>query len=74
MSATVKLEGFEALDEKLHDLIRQKGEQILRKGLRAGGEIIQQLPSTCAPVAGRRARQGQPQESSMVTAHRRFEI
>jgi hypothetical protein len=49
MAAAVKLEGFEALDEKLHDLIREKGEQILRKGLRAGGEIIQQAAIEMAP-------------------------
>jgi HK97 gp10 family phage protein len=48
--AIVTFEGFEDLDGKLQDLISEKGEQILRKGLRAGGEIIQAAVIEAAPV------------------------
>jgi Bacteriophage HK97-gp10, putative tail-component len=50
MGLTVKMQGFEDLDDKLHNLVREKGEAILRKGLRAGGEIIQQTVIDMAPV------------------------
>jgi hypothetical protein len=50
MAITVKLEGFEELDAKFQDLVSQKGEAILRKGLRAGGEIIQAAVIEAAPV------------------------
>jgi HK97 gp10 family phage protein len=50
MAAIVKFEGFEDFDGKLQDLLGQKGEQILRKALRAGGEIVQAAVIDAAPV------------------------
>jgi hypothetical protein len=42
--------GFEGVDETLKSLIQQRGEQILRKALRAGGELMQAAVIERAPM------------------------
>jgi len=42
--------GFEQLDDTLKSLIDQRGELILRKSLRAAGEVFQAAVTEAAPV------------------------
>ena len=50
MAGTVTTEGFPELDATLRSLIEQRGEQILRKAMRAGGEVMQAAVIELAPM------------------------
>jgi Bacteriophage HK97-gp10, putative tail-component len=50
MAGIVTIEGFPELDATLKSLIEERGEQILRKALRAGGELMQAAVIERAPM------------------------
>jgi hypothetical protein len=50
MAGIVTVEGFPELDATLKSLIEERGEQILRKALQAGGELMQAAVIERAPM------------------------